>query len=95
MIMEKIYKVSYKGVDSLVLRVCRTNLEDAFDVYEDSVIEEISSTAQPGFLNDKGVFLTPEEALPEALAAGQISDFFKKVIEVNNIKNLQKSFLSA
>lgn len=93
MIVSKIYKITYEEDIALVDRVIRTNIEDAFDVFDDEIINEIANTAKPGWLTDEGDFLNGEEALHHAEECDQLTEIAKKTIKKNNIKALQKSFL--
>lgn len=93
MILDKIYKITYEKEVALVDKVNRTNIEDAFNVMEDIVIDTIANTAKPGWLTDEGAFLNGEEALKHAEESDQLTEIAKKTIDKNNIKSLQKSFL--
>ena len=93
MIVSKIYKITYEEDIALVDRVIRTNIEDAFDVFDDVIINEIANTAKPGWLTDEGDFLNGEEALQHADECNQLTEIARKTIKKNNIKALQKSFL--
>ena len=93
MIVSKVYKITYQDEIALIDRVIRNNIEDAFDVMDDLVIDAIANTAHPGWITDEGDFLNGEEALAHALECDQITDIAKKTIQKNDIKTLQKYFL--
>lgn len=93
MIISKIYKISYEEEIALVDRVIRTNIEDAFGVFDDEIINTIANTAKPGWITDEGDFLNGEEALNHAVECDQLTELAKKTVKKNNIKSLQKSFL--
>ena len=93
MIISKIYKINYEEEAALVDRVIRTNIEDAFGVFDDEIINTIANTAEPGWITDEGDFLNGEEALKYAAECDQLTELAVKTIKKNSIKALQKSFL--
>ena len=95
MIVSKVYKIIYEEEIALVDRVIRNSIEDAFGVFDDEIINNIANTANPGWITDEGEFLNGEEALHHAEECDQLTEIAKKIIEKNNIKALQKSFLKS
>lgn len=93
MIISKIYKINYEEDVALVDRVIRTNIEDAFGIFDDEIINTIANTAEPGWITDEGDFLNGEEALKHAEECDQLTELAVKTIKKNSIKALQKSFL--
>lgn len=93
MIISKVYKINYEEEVALVDRVIRTNIEDAFGVFDDEIINSIANTAEPGWITDEGDFLSGEEALNHAEECDQLTELAIKTVKKNNIKALQKSFL--
>lgn len=93
MITKRIYRLKHKDSIAFVKTINRYTIEEAFEVFDDASINEVTGTSEIGFLNDKGDFLNPTDALKEALECNQINDFMKMVIEKNGITNLQSSYL--
>lgn len=93
MIISKVYKINYDEEIALVDRVIRTNIEDAFCVFDDEAINTIANTAEPGWITDEGDFLNGEEALKHAVECDQLTELAVKIVNKNSIKALQKSFL--
>lgn len=92
MIITEAFKVKYNDKDYIIFEMTPHAVVTATGCPYDEVYN-ILNTLEAGFIENEGAFLTPKEALINAMESEQVQTALLPVIEANKLDKLQSYML--